>query len=142
MTKTNAKQPGKTDDPTERRRSRRRPILDSFSLFLVIPKKGPHRLPIHDVSKEGIGFSLDTEGEAPETFPLEVSETLQLRLYLNQTLYLPLTMTAVRIERVGNVRRAGATFEDRASKSYKAYVSFHQMLDDFVEAAHLDPSSF
>ena len=131
----------KHDDPSERRKSKRRPILDSFSLFLVVPRKGPHRLPIHDVSREGIGFSLDTEGETPEEFPLEQGETLNLRLYLNQTLYLPLVLKAARIESHSGLRRVGASFEEREKASYKAYLAFHDMLEEVIDAARIDPST-
>lgn len=147
MSKSNAKSAGPARaaaanaDPAERRKSRRRPILDTFSLFLVVPKKGAHRLPIHDISNEGIGFSLDTEGESPDQFPLSTGEVIQLRLYLNQTLYLPLTLKTARIEAVGGVRRVGAAFEETSSKSHRAFLAFNQMLEQVAEAAHIDPST-
>ncbi len=145
MSKSNAKSApaarAASIDPSERRKSRRRPILDTFSLFLVVPKKGAHRLPIHDISNEGIGFSLDTEGESPDQFALAAGEVIQLRLYLNQTLYLPLAVKTARIETVGGVRRVGAAFEDTASKSFRAFQAFNQMLDQVADVAHIDPST-
>src|SRR5579885_2681962 len=95
-------------DGAERRRSARQPILDSFSLFVVVPKKGIHRLPIHDVSAEGIGFDLDTEGESPSDFPVKVGETLELRLYLNQSLFLALEAKVMRSQEKDLIRRIGA----------------------------------
>ena len=124
----------------ERRHARRRPVLNTFSLFVVIPKKGPHRLQIHDVSDLGMGFDIDTEGEAARDFPTAVGETVDLRFYFNQSLYLPLTVQLMRVEEKGAVRRVGVEFKDRGGndKGYKAFLSFLQMLDDIVEAVRFD----
>jgi hypothetical protein len=127
-------------DGSERRRSRRQPILDSFSLFLVVPKKGIHRLPINDVSAEGIGFDLDTEGESPADFPIKVGESLEILLYLNQSLYLPLEVKVVRSIEKNLIRKIGAEFGSRSGKSFKAFQSFLRMLEDIGEIARIDPS--
>jgi hypothetical protein len=121
----------------ERRRSKRRPVLETFSLFAVVPKKGPHRLPILDVSDQGIRFDVDTEGESASDFPLRANEALEVQFYLNQSLYLPLEIKVVRIETSGAVRRIGAEFKDKSSKSYKAYLAFLQMLDAVLEEGRI-----
>ncbi len=124
----------------ERRKARRRPIIDSFSLFVTIPRKGVHRLKIHDVSELGMGFEIDTEGEIPEDFPVAPGENLDVQLYLNQSLYLDLHLTVIRVPHDAEVRRIGAEFAERASPSYKAYRAFLGLLDQLADAGRLTSS--
>ena len=73
----------------ERRRSRRRPILETFSMFCVVPKKGVYRLPgARRESDQGIGFDLDTEGEELHGFSLKLGVSRsRVHFYLNQSLF-------------------------------------------------------
>ena len=112
----------------ERRRTKRLPILSTFSLFIVVPQKGFHRLMVHDVSELGLGFDADTEGEETDGFPLKEGENLEVRFYLNQSLYLPLAVRIARLETRNNIRRIGAEL-DSSYKSYNAFKSFVEMLD-------------
>jgi len=121
----------------ERRRFKRRPILETFSLFCVVPKKGSHRLPVHDVSDKGIGFDLDIDGESFAEFPLKSGEKLEVHLYLNQTLYLPLVVQVARIEDKASVRRIGAELINPDSPSSKAFAAFLDMLDQLSEAGEI-----
>ncbi|MCM2279966.1 MAG: PilZ domain-containing protein [Oligoflexia bacterium] len=122
----------------ERRRSRRRTILSTFSLFVVIPTKGIHRLNIRDVSDQGIGFELDTEAASAVDFPLQIGEEFELNLYLNQSLYLPLAVKVVRLDNPdGTSRGVGAEFVDAEAPGLKAYLSFLQMLDLIIDSARL-----
>lgn len=121
----------------ERRRTKRRPILSTFSLFIVVPQKGFHRLMVHDVSEMGIGFDADTEGEGTDDFPLKEGEKLDVRFYLNQSLYLPLAIRIVRLETKNNIRRIGAEF-DSNDKSYNAFKSFVEMLDAIEEVGLIE----
>lgn len=122
----------------ERRKAKRRSILDTFSLFAVVPKKGIHRLKIHDVSDLGIRFDLDVEGESPADFPLNTEETLNLRFYLNQSLYLPLDVKVIRIEGETAQRRVAGEITDQNSKSYKAFLAFLGMLDEVIDIALIE----
>jgi len=121
----------------ERRRFKRRPILETFSLFVVVPKKGSHRLPVHDVSDSGIGFDLDIDGENFSEFPLKSGERLDVQLYLNQTLFLPVTVQVARIEDTASVRRIGAELVNPDSPSSKAFAAFLTMLDLVTEAGEI-----
>lgn len=112
----------------ERRRSPRQAVLDSFSLFVVVPRKGVHRLHVADLSQLGIGFDLDIEGEPQEDFPVATGENLELHLYLNQSLYIPLSLLVARIDTSASLRRVGAEFTQRESQGFRAFESFFQML--------------
>ncbi len=128
----------KTDSNViEKRRSKRRPVLDTFSLFVVVPKKGIHRLQVHDVSDFGIGFDIDTDGEVAADYPLKNGDRIELHFYLNQSLYLPLTVDIVRLEQVKTVRRVGAELNKKESAALKAYLSFLKMLDEIVDVAQV-----
>jgi len=129
--------PSNAKSGQERRRSKRRPVLDTFSLFVVVPKKGVHRLQIHDISEAGLGFDLDIEGENFDEFPIRPKEKLDVQLYLNQSLYLDLPVTVARIEDGGGVRRIGAEFSDRGSPGYQGLAAFVKMLDALTETGRI-----
>jgi hypothetical protein len=122
---------------SERRRSKRRPILDTFSLFVVVPRKGVHRLRIHDVSNQGLGFDLDIDGESLEEFQIKPKEKLEVHLYLNQSLYLSLNVQVARLQDAQGIRQVGAEFTEQASPGYKAFAAFLQMLDLVSDAAQI-----
>jgi hypothetical protein len=122
---------------TERRRSRRRPILSTFSLFIVVPKKGYVRLPVHDLSDLGIAFDIDAGGESPMEFPVKAGEKLDIRFYLNQSLYFPIEIQVVRVEDRPEARRVGAEFS-KESPGYRAFGSFLNMLDTIVDVVRID----
>lgn len=136
MSPKNSSSPG-----TERRRTRRRSVLDAFSLFAVVPKKGPHRLPIRDISDLGIGFDLDIPGEGEADFPLKANETLELQLHLNPSLYLPLQIRIARIEAADEnghpVRRIGAEFAEQGKAPHKGLVAFVEMLDRIADVVQI-----
>lgn len=124
----------------ERRQAKRRPVIESFSLFLVVPSKGVHRLRVHDVSEIGIGFDLDLEGETFEEFPVQKGQKIDIQLYLNQSLSLPLSITVARVHAEGSIRRVGAQFEKDASENgqgYRAYRAFVDMIDALAEVAEI-----
>ncbi len=121
----------------EKRRTKRRPLLESFSMFAVIPRKGVHRLPIYDISDLGVGFDFDIEGESLTDFPVTMGERLELHFYMNQSLYLPLSVQVARVETRGVVRRIGSEFVDKENKNYKAFLSFVHFLDALMDAGVL-----
>ncbi len=123
----------------ERRRTKRRPIVESFSLFAAVPKKGPFRLRIQDVSEHGVG--LDIEADEPEELKdiaLKSGETIELHFYLNPTLFLPLKCKVVRLEdKKSGGKLAGLEFTDTGTKAHGAYLSFVTLLDKLLDSAQL-----
>lgn len=127
----------KEEAGAERRRSKRMDILDTFSLYAVVPTKGPMRLKVHDISDLGIGFDLDVaEERGAQSFQLKLGASVDIQLYLNQTLYLPLTVQARRISDRDGIRKIGAEFQGHGSKAYIALISFLDMLDAVSEATN------
>jgi hypothetical protein len=123
----------------ERRKSKRMDILDTFSLFVVVPAKGPMRLKVHDISDAGIGFNLDIEEEqGASNFEAKIGDAFEVHLYLNQSLYLPFSVTVRRIVDIEGVRRIGAEFQGKGSKGHAALISFVHMLDALGEAARIE----
>lgn len=129
--------PGKDD----RRKARRRAILTTFSLFAMVPSKGPYRLTVHDLSDLGIGFDLDIEGEEGVPFPLQENESLEVRLYLNQSLYIPLPIQVKRIiPQEEGIRRIGGEFTTMPAPTRQALASFLELLDSLLDVAKIDTS--
>lgn len=114
----------------ERRKSHRRPILDSFSMFVVVPTKGPYRLPVHDVSDSGLGFDFDTEGEDTSLFSVKQGDQFEIHLYLNQSLHIPLNGKVMRVVDDEGTRRLGVELTKTSTAGHKAFMSFLQMIDD------------
>lgn len=119
----------------ERRRSRRRPVLETFSVFMVVPAKGAHRLKIRDLSDLGVGFEIDIESEAPGESRLQPGDLIQGQLYLNQSLALPLEMQVTRVEQQNpdGPRLVGATITNPLEPAYRAFAAFIQFLDAISE---------
>lgn len=120
---------------SERRRSRRRPILETFSVFMVVPAKGAHRLKVRDISDLGVGFEIDVESETPGQGELSPGDSLEGHLYLNQSLALPLQLQVARIEQQNpdGPRLVGATITNPLAPAYRAFAAFIQLLDAITE---------
>ena len=123
-------------DHSEKRRAQRRPILSTFSFFVVAPSKGIHRLAIHDISTLGIGFDFDSLGGG-EDMSIQSGDDLEIHLYLNQSLFIPLQIHVVRAVEGDHVKKIGAEFSDTSTKSYQALVTLCEMLDQLDDAAHI-----
>lgn len=113
----------------ERRRSSRQSILDSFNLFVSIPKKGGHRLRVQDLSLNGVGFDLDTEGEVEQDFPVKEGEIIEIQLFINRSLHIPLTVEIKRLMNQGGVRFVGTEVKKEANKAYDAFQSFVNLVE-------------
>lgn len=119
----------------ERRRSSRQAILDSFNLFISIPKKGGHKLPVRDVSLNGVGFDLDTEGEVEGDFPVQEGELLEVQLFLNRSLHVPLQVEVKRLLNQGGVRHVGSEIKKESNQAYEAYRAFVELIERLQKLA-------
>jgi hypothetical protein len=119
----------------ERRRSKRREILENFSFYICVPKLGFTRHKVNNVSETGIGFSIETLGE----FRLGKDEQCNLQFYLNQSLYLPLNIQVIRDEETDGIQNVGAILLETQSNEYQTFLSLVRLLDQLVEFAQLRP---
>ncbi len=121
----------------ERREFPRKPILDSFSLFVVIPARGSHRLRVHDVSEQGLRFDFDLEGEDVKNSPLAEGDAIEARFFLNSSLSIPLQLEVVRVEKKSGLRRVGTKIKSPKASESKAFATFVDLIDVLVETANL-----
>ncbi len=117
-------------DALDRRKHLRRPILDTFSFFAVIPSKGSHQVKIHDLSEGGVGFDFDVEGENQAFSPLHTGDVLDLRLFLNQSLSIPIKVRIAVIRTGEGHRRVGGEWADQTSAGYQALLAFLNLIDE------------
>ncbi|MBS1962636.1 MAG: PilZ domain-containing protein [Bdellovibrionales bacterium] len=122
----------------DRRGSRRRPILESFSFFVVVPKKGFHRLRVVDLSDTGVGFDYDIIGEMKEAFPVKAGEVFELQFYLNQTLFFPMHVKVARIDDSKVIRRIGAEFTATGTPEHQGLIAVLDMIDKVSEIVQFD----
>jgi hypothetical protein len=125
----------------DRRGSRRRPILESFSFFVVVPKKGMHRLRVVDLSDTGVGFDYDIIGEMKEAFPVAPGEVFELQFYLNQTLFFPMNVKVARIDDSKVLRRIGAEFTATGTPEHDGLLAVMDMIDKVSEIVQFDSDS-
>jgi hypothetical protein len=118
----------------ERRRVKRREILDRFSFYICIPKLGYTRHTVNDISELGIGFMLDTLGE----FRLKNDEICDFQFYLNQSLYLQLKIKVVRsMERDGAIQEVGAIFTDMNDPVHQTFVTLVKLVDQLSDTVEV-----
>ena len=115
----------------ERRKANRCEILENFSFYIQIPKLGPARHRVQDVSELGIGFIVESLG----VFKLATDEECDLHFYLNQSLFLPLKIKVMRQEDQGDTQQVGAVFLDKTSNQYQTLLSLVKFLDQMSEFA-------
>lgn len=134
-----AKNPSQSEkEGIDRRGSRRRPVLESFSFFVVVPKKGFHRLRVVDLSETGVGFDYDIVGEMKDAFPVKNGETFELQFYLNQTLFLPMQVKVMRIDDSKVIRRVGAEFLQTGTPEHQGLCAVLEMIDKLSEIVKFD----
>ena len=110
----------------ERRKAKRRDILENFSFYIQLPKFGPARLRVKDVSEFGVGFDVQTMGG---TFVLQKGEKADLHFYLNQSLFLDLKIEVVRFDLKDDDQHVGAIFLDTNTNQYQTYLTLVKFLD-------------
>lgn len=114
----------------ERRKSKRRQILEKFSFYIQIPKLGPARHKVNNLSEFGIGFEVESLGGV---FTLDPEEKVELHLYLNQSLFLPLKIQVTRQVHSNETQQVGAVFLETNSNQYQTYLSLIKFLDQLSE---------
>lgn len=110
----------------ERRRAKRIAVQESFSFFLVIPKKlGMSRIYMRDISTNGISFWSEQVDQFAQ------GNELQVRLYTSPALYLPIAVTVVRVK----PNEVAVEFKDLQSDAVRALSKFLDFLDLSEKAA-------
>lgn len=119
------------DKELERRKHARREVLETFHVFVVIPKVGPQKLYLADLSEGGFAMNADEDAH------LKAQDAYSGFFYINPSLKLPLSFKVAHIApQADGAQRIGCEFNDPTSKAYKSYVKFLHLLDDL--AAFLD----
>jgi hypothetical protein len=113
----------------EKRKAKRREILERFSFYVCIPKLGYARHKVIDISELGIGFEIDTMGE----FKVETHEVCELHFYMNQSLYLPLHIQVVRHLDKEEQQQVGAIFVDTQKNEHRPFDTLVKLVDQLSE---------
>ncbi len=113
----------------ERRRAKRRAILDTFSFFSTLSNSIHHRTRVHDVSDLGVAFDFDADFPLGESFLPKVGDHLTIQLHLNPSLSIPLNIKVVRIDKQSTCTRFGAEFTDPSGSFYVAFKAFLAFID-------------
>ncbi len=109
----------------ERRKYLRRPIVDAFQVFAVLPSQGDHRIRLHDISERSVSFDLEAL-----LSPVKVGEKLTLDLHFNTRLSVPLRFRVARVDAsTPGLTRVGCELQDSKSAEARAYVQFVTLLD-------------
>ncbi len=107
----------------ERRKAKRILVEESFSLYIVIPKKmGMARIYMRDISKTGLCLRTEVDMD------FSVGQVLDIRLYTNPIFYLPLKAKVLRVHN----GELGLEYIDADSKSVGAIT---KLLEFFEVAA-------
>ncbi|MBS1959161.1 MAG: PilZ domain-containing protein [Bdellovibrionales bacterium] len=121
---------------SERRKVKRREILEKFSFYICVPKIGFARHKVNDISELGIGFTIETLGGE---FKLDAQEQVELHFYLNQSLYLPLKIQVMRRIDGSNTQEVGAVFLDTSTAVHQTFLTLVKFLDQIVETGISPP---
>jgi hypothetical protein len=94
----------------EKRRAKRRPILEGFAIFATLEEGSPLRQTVLDISEYGIGLELELGVAAGGNAVLgaRVGDLLTLRIHVNPHLYIPVTARVVRHHVEKSVSSRGA----------------------------------
>lgn len=110
----------------ERRKHVRKEVLDTFQVFISIPKLGPQKIYLKDLSKGGISFSSELKSE------LDEKQKYNIFFHINPSLKLPLQVEIKNISksRSASVRVGCQFFKTTSSGAYKSYLKFIDLLDN------------
>jgi len=120
----------------EKRKARRREIVEQFSFYVCVPKLGYTRHKVKDISEIGIGFEIETLGE----FKLKKGEVCELQFYLNQSLHLSLEIEVMRHVDHDSTQEVGATFANQKSNAHATFSTLVKLVDQLSEYAEVTPA--
>lgn len=123
-----------TTSGMERRKAKRREVLEKFSFYICIPKLGLTRHSVNDVSELGIGFTINTLGE----FKLLKDETCELHFYLNQSLYLAMKIQVMRQQDSEQLQEVGAVFLNTETPQYQTFLTLVKFVDQVTESGEFE----
>lgn len=111
----------------ERRKFARKEVLETFHVFIVVPKLGQRRLQLRDVSEGGMAFV------AEESDGFAVGKALEIDFCINPNLKLPLSCKIVRVsDDESGDQKIGCEFDEKSSKGHLAFVKFLGLLDELA----------
>jgi len=110
-------------EKTNERNSIRRDILETFKVFMIMPHLGQQKIPITDVSNDGLAF-IPSPG-------ITFSEGIECELYfyLNLNIRIPLKIKIVHIYEEFSSLKVGCEIMDKNSSAYDAYEKFISLLN-------------
>lgn len=112
----------------ERRRYRRRIVLDSFHVFLTVPKNGENKIYLKDISENGFAFESDKRNS------FSLSQTLECAFYINAGLSVPLKVRVAHIRPLENGSKlTGVEVLPNQDKSHQALIIFVKLLDQLTK---------
>ena len=122
----------------ERRKNSRRPIIESFSLFSVVPQWQDLKLVVKDLSESGLSFEVGHDEFEALGHGASEGQILKMKFYLNQTLSLPIQGKIVRIQTLKEgTTQMGVEFLTSDSQSLHAIQDFLKFLDRLIPLAQV-----
>lgn len=122
----------------KRRKTERVFFKQLLGMYTVVDGEQMRAIDIVDISDEGLSFQVPFNPEKP--WPKNL-EHFQIRMYMNQDMYLPISLQIQNsrpcIENGVRYIRYGCKV-DQSLQSYQAYRSFVQFLKSYAEHAHQD----
>ena len=121
-----------SENHIERRKFRRRQVLDTFHVFLCVQKRGLGKLKLKDISENGFAF----EAEPEDKFKRD--DMVECLFFINPGLSFPLNFRVAYVEsdRDG-AQIIGAEIKNVDSKLHNAYISFVKLLDQLAKLTDL-----
>jgi len=122
----------------ERRKAKRYDIIESFSIFASLSAQGEIRFHVHDLSDLGMGLDLDEDVFGAISPAIAKDQELEVHLYLNQSLYLPLKIKVIRMEKKSEKQHLGVEVTEKKGPTYSAYRAFIEMISKLENTAQVN----
>ena len=108
----------------ERRTNPRKEVLDSFHMFIVIPKFGLHKIYLYDIAENGLSFLSDEK--------FKENASLDVFFHINPNLRLPLSLNVLHVQKHNDKEnKIGCELNTTGTSkpAFEAYLSFLKLLD-------------